>query len=136
MSTLFNSMLNAVTCGDCVDVMAHLPARSVDFVLTDPPYLVRYHDRSGRRVGWVSLRPARSGPPGSSMSFCKHFLMRMRAALSRAALTGALVFCWVGSRAAMATVDQTSIRGLNYRMNAFRRRPTSDYCRASAVAGS
>jgi len=43
-------MLNSVTCGDCIDVMARLPARSVDFVLTDPPYLVRYHDRSGRRV--------------------------------------------------------------------------------------
>jgi site-specific DNA-methyltransferase (adenine-specific) len=43
-------MLNSVTCGDCIDVMTHMPSRSVDFVLTDPPYLVRYHDRSGRRV--------------------------------------------------------------------------------------
>ena len=50
MSRLFSQMLNGVTCGDCIDVMAHLPARSIDFVLTDPPYLVRYHDRSGRRV--------------------------------------------------------------------------------------
>jgi len=50
MNRLFTQMLNAVTCGDCIDVMAHLPARSIDFVLTDPPYLVRYHDRSGRRV--------------------------------------------------------------------------------------
>jgi DNA modification methylase len=50
MTRLFSQMLNGVTCGDCIDVMAHLPARSIDFVLTDPPYLVRYHDRSGRRV--------------------------------------------------------------------------------------
>jgi adenine-specific DNA-methyltransferase len=50
MNRLFSQMLNAVTCGDCIDVMAHMPTRSVDFVLTDPPYLVRYHDRSGRRV--------------------------------------------------------------------------------------
>ena len=50
MNRLFTQMLNTVTCGDCIDVMAHLPARSVDFVLTDPPYVVRYHDRSGRRV--------------------------------------------------------------------------------------
>jgi len=50
MNRLFDQMLGGVTCGDCIDVMAHLPARSVDFVLTDPPYLVRYHDRSGRRV--------------------------------------------------------------------------------------
>jgi DNA modification methylase len=50
MNRLFSQMLNTVTCGDCTDVMPHLPARSIDFVLTDPPYLVRYHDRSGRRV--------------------------------------------------------------------------------------
>ncbi len=62
MNRLLSQMLNNVTCGDCVDVMAHLPSRCVDFVLTDPPYLVRYHDRSGRRVinddndAW--LRPA------------------------------------------------------------------------------
>jgi adenine-specific DNA-methyltransferase len=48
--SLLNSMLNTVTCGDCIDVMANMPAQSVDFVLTDPPYLVRYHDRSGRRL--------------------------------------------------------------------------------------
>jgi site-specific DNA-methyltransferase (adenine-specific) len=43
-------MLDGVTCGDCIDVMAHMPPACVDFVLTDPPYLVRYRDRSGRRV--------------------------------------------------------------------------------------
>ena len=48
--TLFKQLLNSVTCGDCIDVMPHMPSRSIDFVLTDPPYLVRYHDRSGRRV--------------------------------------------------------------------------------------
>jgi DNA modification methylase len=48
MSKLFTQMLGGVACGDCIDVMAHLPARSVDFVLTDPPYLVNYRDRSGR----------------------------------------------------------------------------------------
>jgi DNA modification methylase len=50
MNRLFTQMLNTVTCGECIDVMAHLPARSIDFVLTDPPYLVNYRDRSGRRV--------------------------------------------------------------------------------------
>lgn len=50
MTRLFDQMLNSVTCGDCIDVMPHLPRSCVDFVLTDPPYLVRYHDRSGRRV--------------------------------------------------------------------------------------
>jgi site-specific DNA-methyltransferase (adenine-specific) len=43
-------MLGGVTCGDCVDVMAHMPAGAVDFILTDPPYLVRYRDRQGRTI--------------------------------------------------------------------------------------
>ncbi len=53
---------NRILHGDCVQVMRSLPAESVDFVLTDPPYLVRYRDRSGRTVAnddraeW--LRPA------------------------------------------------------------------------------
>jgi site-specific DNA-methyltransferase (adenine-specific) len=41
---------NRILRGDCVQVMRELPSESVDFVLTDPPYLVRYRDRSGRRV--------------------------------------------------------------------------------------
>ena len=41
---------NRVLHGDCVQLMAALPAESVDFVLTDPPYLVRYRSRDGRTV--------------------------------------------------------------------------------------
>jgi site-specific DNA-methyltransferase (adenine-specific) len=47
---LFTQMLGGVTCGDCIDVVAHLPGACVDFILTDPPYLVRYRDRQGRTV--------------------------------------------------------------------------------------
>jgi len=47
---LFDSMLDRVTRADCIDIMAHMPAQSIDFVLTDPPYLVNYRDRSGRRI--------------------------------------------------------------------------------------
>ncbi len=43
-------MLNRVTRGNCVDVMKEMPSGSVDLILTDPPYLVRYLDRSGRSV--------------------------------------------------------------------------------------
>jgi len=43
-------MLNRVTQGRCEEVMKALPAGSVDFILTDPPYLVRYRDRTGRTV--------------------------------------------------------------------------------------
>lgn len=41
---------NSITHGDCVDVMATWPGKSVDLILTDPPYLVRYKDRSGRSI--------------------------------------------------------------------------------------
>jgi adenine-specific DNA-methyltransferase len=36
--------------GDSVQVMAGYPVSSVDFVLTDPPYLVGFKDRSGRSI--------------------------------------------------------------------------------------
>jgi site-specific DNA-methyltransferase (adenine-specific) len=41
---------NRVTHGDCIDVMKGMPSKTVDFILTDPPYLVSYVDRSGRSV--------------------------------------------------------------------------------------
>ena len=42
--------VNTVMLGDCVQLLAGLPSESVDFILTDPPYLVNYRDRSGRSV--------------------------------------------------------------------------------------
>ena len=45
-----DQMLNSVVNGDCIDVMNAMPWASVDFILTDPPYLVNYRDRSGRSV--------------------------------------------------------------------------------------
>lgn len=41
---------NRVLQGDCITVMQSLPSGSVDMILTDPPYLVRYRDRYGRTV--------------------------------------------------------------------------------------
>ena len=41
---------NAVVQGDCIEVMRRFRTRSVDFVLTDPPYLAHYCSRDGRRV--------------------------------------------------------------------------------------
>ena len=41
---------NTVLHGDCIQVMAALPADSVDFVLTDPPYVCRYRSREGLTV--------------------------------------------------------------------------------------
>lgn len=36
--------------GDCVRVMATFPGNAVDFILTDPPYLVGFRDRQGRTM--------------------------------------------------------------------------------------
>jgi site-specific DNA-methyltransferase (adenine-specific) len=36
--------------GDCTQQLSKLRTESVDFVLTDPPYLVNYKDRTGRTV--------------------------------------------------------------------------------------
>ncbi|MBS1801240.1 MAG: DNA methylase [Acidobacteria bacterium] len=41
---------NTVLHGDCISIMRSLPANSTDFILTDPPYLVRYQDRDGRSI--------------------------------------------------------------------------------------
>ena len=41
---------NRIINGDCLAVLPQLPDGSVDFVLTDPPYLVSYRDRSGRSL--------------------------------------------------------------------------------------
>ncbi len=46
----FSQLIGTVIHGDCTKVMRGLPWASVDFILTDPPYLVNYRDRSGRNV--------------------------------------------------------------------------------------
>ena len=43
-------MTRRILQGDCVAVMKTLSPASVDFILTDPPYAVRYRDRSGRTI--------------------------------------------------------------------------------------
>jgi adenine-specific DNA-methyltransferase len=48
--SLSHSNLNRVITGDCLKLLPLMPAASVDMVLTDPPYLVRYQSRDGRGV--------------------------------------------------------------------------------------
>lgn len=36
--------------GDCRDVLGRVPDHSVDFILTDPPYLVNYESSDGRTI--------------------------------------------------------------------------------------
>jgi site-specific DNA-methyltransferase (adenine-specific) len=35
---------------NCLDVLSTYPNEAIDFVLTDPPYLVNYQDRTGRSI--------------------------------------------------------------------------------------
>jgi len=75
----FRQVRSKVIHGDCINVMRTMPKASVDFILTDPPYLVNYRSRDGQRIAndndpaWV--KPAfaemyRVLKPGS---FCVSF---------------------------------------------------------------
>jgi len=44
------SLCDTIALGDCVELMRQMPAASVDFILTDPPYLVDYRSRDGRAI--------------------------------------------------------------------------------------
>jgi site-specific DNA-methyltransferase (adenine-specific) len=43
-------IIDTILHGNCIDMMQRLSAQSVDFILTDPPYLVNYRDRNGRTL--------------------------------------------------------------------------------------
>lgn len=70
---------NTIRQGDCTRLMTGMDANSVDFILTDPPYITRYRGRDGRTVAnddnarW--LKPAFAGmhrllkPGGFAVSF-------------------------------------------------------------------
>jgi len=69
-------LLNRILQGDCTKVLGDLPNASVDLVVTDPPYLVGYKDRTGRTIrndrdpAWVLpafAEIARVMKPGSLM---------------------------------------------------------------------
>ncbi len=97
---------NTILLGDCINLMQRLPGGSVDFILTDPPYLVNYRDRSGRTVAndnnasW--LNPAFAEmyrvlkPDAFAVSFygwneADKFITAWRAAGFR--IAGHIVFC-------------------------------------------
>ncbi|QBF32315.1 DNA methyltransferase [Thalassococcus sp. S3] len=41
---------NHIIHGDSADILAEFPAGSIDLIVTDPPYLVNYRDRTGRQL--------------------------------------------------------------------------------------
>src|SRR4051794_37541129 len=50
MNLPFTNYRNQVLTGDCSHVMRRLDSASVDFILTDPPYLCRYRSRDGQTI--------------------------------------------------------------------------------------
>jgi DNA modification methylase len=44
------SIINTITHGDCLNILPQLAPGSVNFVLTDPPYITNYKSRDGRTV--------------------------------------------------------------------------------------
>jgi len=60
-------ILNRVTCGDCLEVMATMPESSVDTIITDPPYGLSFmgkewdHGVPGAEFWQAALRVAKPG---------------------------------------------------------------------------
>ena len=44
------AFLNSIIHADCIKALPMLPDNSVNFILTDPPYITNYKSRDGRRV--------------------------------------------------------------------------------------
>lgn len=42
--------INQIIHGDATQTLAGMPSQSIDLIITDPPYLVRYRDRDGRTI--------------------------------------------------------------------------------------
>jgi site-specific DNA-methyltransferase (adenine-specific) len=73
------NQINSVMQGDCVDIMRRIPSNSIDFVLTDPPYITRYCSRDGKNVinddngQWVEPAFAQVYRTLKTNSFCLSF---------------------------------------------------------------
>ena len=45
-----HDFVNRIHRADCVELMKRMPEESIDLIITDPPYLVDYRSRDGRKV--------------------------------------------------------------------------------------
>ena len=53
--TTIEPFINRIIHGDCIEVMRTMPETSVNLIVTDPPYIVNYRSRDGRRCGDTAL---------------------------------------------------------------------------------
>lgn len=71
--------VNQMIHGDCLEVMRQMPPASIDLVVADPPYLVRYTSRDGRsypnddNTAWVQPAFAEIYRVLKPESFCVSF---------------------------------------------------------------
>lgn len=62
--------LNKIICGDCLKVMKELPDKSVDLVLTDPPYGIKYDKWDKLNLKWIEETNRILKENGSMWCFC------------------------------------------------------------------
>jgi len=78
-NTVMNILTNTILNADCIKALPMLHDRSVDFVLTDPPYITRYKSRDGRTVpnddndAWLKPAFAEMHRVLANDSFCVSF---------------------------------------------------------------
>lgn len=51
--------INKIICGDCLEVMKDIPDKSVDLVLTDPPYGIEYKSNMGTKQYQEKIQTAK-----------------------------------------------------------------------------
>jgi adenine-specific DNA-methyltransferase len=79
MTTFTAANLNTVMHGNCVEIMNRMESGSIDFVITDPPYIARHCARDGRRVAnddnarWLKPAFAQMHRLLKSAAFCVSF---------------------------------------------------------------
>jgi site-specific DNA-methyltransferase (adenine-specific) len=72
-------MINTIQLGDCCTLMQSVPSEAIDFILTDPPYLINYQDRTGRTLAgdndasWLKPAFAQMFRILKAHSFCVSF---------------------------------------------------------------
>lgn len=68
--SIFRMPRDAVLLGDCIKVMSNFPDASVDLILTVPPYICRYRDRTGRTVANDDNATGSVRPLPKPIGFC------------------------------------------------------------------
>ena len=59
MRTWPKDFINQIICGDCLEVMKEIPDKSVDLVITDPPYGIEYKSNMGSKKYQNDIQTAR-----------------------------------------------------------------------------